>query len=187
MKLLHLKLLILSIMILLISLYLYIIINKRENFSTIQELPISIQLINQIASKLRISVRRIQNLIYNGDLSNQSLAVSFIILDPNVIEIQNGEANAQAVASNANNLFIQNNFIVYINGIKILLSKIHKNSMDLIPNATIDNSIYFNNIGLKYISNYAQQKYRQVPNDTLLTHFYNLEIDENYKIKPVLE
>ena len=188
-------------MILLIGLYLYIIIKKKnikknENFdNTSNKLitysqssqPISTQLLNQIATKLRVSVRRIQNIMYNGDLSNQLLAVSFTILDPNVIEIQNGEPNAQTTASNANNLFIQNKFIVQVNGVNIMLSKINKTNANSIPNVTIDNSMYFNNTGLQDISNYAQQKYRAVPNDESLTHFYNLKIDSNYKINPVLE
>jgi len=193
MNLLNFKLLILGFMILLIGLYLYIIIKTRENFNNItpitnlqSEQPISTQLLNQIASKLKVSVRRIQNLTYSGDISKQILAVSFTILDPNVIEIQNGETNAQTIASNANNLFIQNQFIVQINGVNIMLSKINQSSTS-VSNTSVDNSIYFNNTGLQDISNYAQQKYREVPNDASLTNFYNLKIDSNYKINPVLE
>lgn len=191
MNLLLFKLLILGFIILLIGLYLYIIIKKKETFdnnnNTILELPISTQLLAQIASKLQVSVRRIKNITYSGDLSSQSLAVSFTILDPNVIEIQNREPNAQTTASNANNLFIRNKFIVNINGINILLSKINKTTAKLISNTTVDNSIYFNNTGLQDISKYALQTYREIPNNASLTHFYNLKIDSNYKINPVLE
>ena len=175
-------------MILLIGLYLYIIIKKRENFdNTIPQSPISTQLLNQIASKIKVSVRRIQNLVYNGDISKQMLSVSFTILDPNVIELQNGESNAQTIANNVNNLFIQNQMTVQINGINILLSKINQTRAHIIPNAKVDNSIYFNNNGLQDISKYALQTYKEVPNDASLTNFYNLKIDSNYKINPVLE
>lgn len=174
-------------MIMLIGLYLYIIIKNKEHFNVSPpQSPISTQLLNQIASKLKVSVRRIQNLTYSGDISKQILAVSFTILDPNVIEIQNGESNAQTIASNANNLFFQNQMTVQINGINILLSKINQTSAN-ISNTSVDNSIYFNNTGLQDISKYALQTYREVPNDASLTNFYNLKIDSNYKINPVLE
>lgn len=190
MNLLLFKLLILGLMILLIGLYLYIIIKNKENFViTDSNLSINTQLLAQIAVKLGISVRRIQNLTYNGDLSNQSLSVSFTILDPNMIEIQNGEPNAQTTASNANNLFIKNQFIVQIDGVNIQLTKINRTTGNdsAIPNVTIDNSMYFNNTGLQDISRYAQQTYRKAPNDASITQFYNLKIDSNYKINPVLE
>lgn len=190
MNLLLFKLLILGLMILLIGLYLYIIIKNKENFIiTDSNLSINTQLLAQIASKLGVSVRRIQNLTYNGDLSNQSLSVSFTILDPNMIEIQNGEPNAQTTASNANNLFIKNQFIVQIDGVNIQLTKINRTTGNdsAIPNVTIDNSMYFNNTGLQDISRYALQTYKDVPTDASLTHFYNLKIDSNYKINPTLE
>ena len=71
--------------------------------------------------------------------------------------------------------------------INILLSKINQTNANIIPNAKVDNSIYFNNTGLQDISKYALQTYREVPNDASLTNFYNLKIDSNYKINPVLE
>lgn len=174
-------------MILLIGLYLYIIIKNKENFEITIPQTISTQLLAQIAIKLGVSVRRIQNLIYNGDISKQTLAVSFTILDPNIIEIQNGEPNSQTTASNANNLFIKNQFIVQIDSVNIQLTKINRNTASVVPNATVDNSMYFNNTGLQDISRYSLQTYRKVPNDTSLTHFYNLKIDDNYKINPTLE
>ena len=188
MNLLLFKLLILGLMILLIGLYLYIIIKNKENFVIIDSnLSINTQLLGQIATKLGISVRRIQNLIYNGDISKQTLSVSFTILDPNVIEIQNGEPNSQTTESNANNLFIKNQFIVQIDGVNIRLTKINQNNANVVPDAIVDNSMYFNNTGLQDISRYALQTYREVPNDASLTHFYNLKIDSNYKINPILE
>jgi hypothetical protein len=180
------KLLILGLAILIIAIYLHIIIKNKEKFiGDITNQPVSVQLLGQIASKLRVSVRRIQNLVYNGDVSTQLLSVSFTILDPNVIELTNGEKNAQTVASIAHNLFINNNFIVNINNLNVRLSKSNPNSGNT-PSATLDNSIYFNNTGLLDISNYSQQKYIQVPNDPSMTHFYSLKMDNNFNIKPVL-
>jgi hypothetical protein len=202
------KLLILGFMIVLIGLYLYIIIKNRENFdskdsdpntipittsiattvtSSQTTQPISIQLLNQIAIQLKISVRRIQNLTYNGDISKQTLSVSFTILDPNIIETHNGETNAHTTASNANNLFTQNIFTVNINGVNIKLTKINKNTTNSVPNATLNKSSYFNNTGLEDISKYSLNKYISAPNDPSLTNFYNLKMDKNYKINPVLE
>jgi hypothetical protein len=180
------KLLILVLAVLIIAIYLHIIIKNKENFiGDINDQPISIQLLGQIAAKLGVSVRRIQNLIYNGDVATQILSVSFTILDPNVIEVNNGEKNAQTVANNAYSLFVNNNFIVKINNINVRLSKTNSNSNNS-PTATLDNSVYFNNTGLLDISNYSQQKYIQVPNDPSMTHFYSLKMDSNFNLKPVL-
>jgi hypothetical protein len=197
MNLLIFKVLVLGIVILLIGLYLHIIINAKTTTTTTTKTnerfdngndtiqPISIQLTDQIAIKLGISIRRIQNLSYSGDLSNQSLIVSFTILDPNIIENANGEPNAQTAASNANSLFDRNNFVVKINNVNIRLNKTSQNKSA--SNTTTDISTYFNNTGLLEISDYAMQKYNQVPNDSSLTRFYNLTLDRNYNVKPVLE
>jgi hypothetical protein len=195
------KVLILGIVILLIGLYLHIIINSKTNTKTNTKTktntnerfgngtdtiePISIQLTNQIAIKLGISIRRIQNLSYSGDLSTQSLTTSFTILDPNIIENANGEPNAQTAASNANSLFDRNNFIVKINNVNIRLNKSGTKTSTSTTNT--DLSSYFNNTGLLEISDYAMQKYNQVPNDSSLTRFYNLTLDKNYNVKPILE
>ncbi len=181
------KLLILGLAILLVTIYLYVIIKNKENFiGDIANQPISIQLLGQIAAKLGVSVRRIQNLVYNGDVETQILTVSFTILDPNVLEVNNGEKNAQTVASNANSLFTNNNFTVKINNINVRLTKANMGSRN-IPTATLDNSVYFNNTGLPDVANYAHQKYIQVPNDPSLTRFYSLQMDGNFNIKPVLQ
>ncbi len=186
-KMLEFKLLILGLAVLLISIYLYIIIKNKEHFlGDITDQPISIQLLGQIASKLGVSVRRIINLSYNGDVETQMLSVSFTILDPNVIEVNNGEKNAQTVASITQNLFTNNNFIVKINNLNVKLSKIKSNSGNT-PTATMDNSVYFNNTGLTDVSNYAQSKYALIPNDPSLTQFYSLQMDSNFNLKPVLE
>lgn len=190
------KVLVLGILILLIGLYLHIIINSKTNTKTNTNTnerfgngtdtiePISIQLTTQIALKLGISIRRIQNLSYSGDLSTQSLTASFTILDPNIIENANGEPNAQTAASNANSLFDRNNFIVKINNVNV---KLNKSGQNTATRLTTDLSTYFNNTGLLEISDYAMQKYNQVPNDSSLTRFYNLTLDKNYNVKPVLE
>ena len=179
------KLLILGIIILLIGLYLHITINKnkiqKDKFGNI---PISTQLYDQIAAKLGVSVRRIQNLSYTGDLSTQTLMVSFTIMDPNLIENANGEPNAQTVASNANNLFARNNFIVKIDDVNVRLTKTYQTSG--IPSATQNYGLYFNNTGLQEIADYSLQAYNKVPNDPELTQFYNLQLDKNFNVKPVL-
>lgn len=201
MHLLTFKLLILGLVITLIFLYLHAIINNNkdkkaklnekfgiEDSTTPQ--PISIQLTNQIALKLGCSVRRIQNLSYTGDLTTQTLAVSFTILDPNIIELSNGEQNAQTVASSANNLFNQNAFIVKINNVNVKLNKLNqkqKQSGILGTLGTGDMSMYFNNYGLQDVANYSTQKYKQVPTDTELTKFFNLQLDKNFQVKPILE
>lgn len=186
------KVLVLGILILIIGLYLHIIINSKTNTNTNERFgngndtiqPISIQLTTQIAVKLGISIRRIQNLSYSGDLSTQSLTTSFTILDPNIIENANGEPNAQTAASNANILFDRNNFIVKINNVNV---KLNKSGQNTATRPTTDLSTYFNNTGLLEISDYAMQKNNQVPNDSSLTRFYNLTLDKNYNVKPVLE
>jgi hypothetical protein len=183
------KSLILGIIIVLIILYLYIII-KKENFylqPSQSSQPISGQLTSQIASKLGVSVRRIQNIVYNGDVRTQSLSVSFTILDTNVIELQSGEPNLQTAANNANNLFNNNQFTVQINNVNIMLDKINKIPGGGGTHNAIDYSSYFNNTGLQDVSKFAEQSFREVPNDPALTRFYNLKIDNNYKINPVLE
>lgn len=169
----------------------------KLSVSDLPTLTISTELISQIANKLNISIRRIQNLIYNGDLSKQHLAVSFTILDPNIIEANKGETNAQTAADTANTLFMQNAFTVKINNINIMLSKINNTSTDSktssktstsnTPYATVNMSTYFNNTSLQDISKYALQTYREVPNDASLTNFYSLKIDNNYNINPVLD
>jgi uncharacterized membrane protein len=192
MNLLTFKLVVLGIIIVLIGLYLHIIItNTKNNNNTTEKFgngtdiiqPISIQLTDQISLKLNISIRRIQNLAFSGNLSNQSLNVSFTILEPNLIETANGEPNAQTAASTANNMFNRNNFIVKINNVNVRLNRTNEQENTSIN----DMSSYFNNTGLLDIMDYSQQKYIQVPNDLSLTRFYNLTLDKNYNVKPILE
>lgn len=173
--------------IILIMCGLYIHVKMTETFATTivndQTQTISYQLTSEIAKKLGISTRRIQNMQYIGNLDNQKLSISFTILDPNIIEINNNEPNAETVANNANQLFIQNNFIVLINGSNIRLSKINTSNIDSIKNR----EAYFNNTGMNDISKYALQKYTMTPQDKSFTRFFKLNIDNNYNVKPILE
>jgi len=171
----------------------YLVLYKKINESFYD--AISTQLLSEIALILSISVRRIQNLNYVGDLDSRTLAVSFTILDNNVIEMSNGEPNAQTVANNVMNLFNTNNFIVTINGVKTNLtrintSRVNDTSRSSLPNQQLSRyASYFNNKGLLDISEHAKNKYDRVNTDSSLTNFFKLKINtnNNYKIEPVLE
>lgn len=154
---------------------------------------ISTQLTTGIATMLGVSVRRITNLNYSGDISTQTLAVSFTVLDPNLIEASKNELPAVAAANNANTLFTQSNFIVSINGINVRLTKMNQNSNENnesngIGNSTptIDPSTYFNNKGLLDSANYARQVYDTVPVDSAATKFFTLQPDSNFNLMPVM-
>jgi hypothetical protein len=99
---------------------------------------ISSQLTTGIAIKLGISIRRITNLSYSGDINSQRLAVSFTVLDPNLIEASKNELSALEVAKNANTLFTQGQFIVPIDGVNIRLEKMNQNSTRTGMNAGIN-------------------------------------------------
>ena len=157
---------------------------------------ISTQLTTGIASMLGVSVRRITNLNYSGDISRQTLAVSFTVLDPNLIEASKNELPAVAAANNANTMFTQRNFIVPINKINVRLTKMNQNSSgsngnnssDDIGNSTptIDPATYFNNKGLLDSANYAKQVYDTVPVDSASTKFFTLQPDSNFNLMPVM-
>ena len=120
--------------------------------TTIPAALISTQLTTGIATKLGISVRRITNLSYSGDINSQNLAVSFTVLDPNLIETSKKELSAVEVAKTANALFTQGQFIVPIDGVNIRLDKITQsnsigNSIDNSIGNSIGNSID-NNAGI---------------------------------------
>ena len=161
--------------------------------TTIPAALISTQLTTGIATILGVSVRRITNLNYSGDISTQTLAVSFTVLDPNLIEASKNELPAVAAANNANTMFTQSNFIVSINGINVRLTKINQNSNENnesngIGNSTptIDPSTYFNNKGLLDSANYARQVYDTVPIDSAATRFFTLQPDSNFNLMPVM-
>jgi hypothetical protein len=87
-------------------------------------IPYSTQLTMQIANKLGVSLRRISNLNYTGDINKRDISVSFTILDANLLESANKEQDTATVASIANKLFQDNTFTVMINGLSIPLKKI---------------------------------------------------------------
>ena len=158
--------------------------------TTIPAELISTQLTTGIASSLGVSVRRITNLNYTGDIGTQTLAVSFTVLDPNLIETSKNELAAVAAANYANALFTQGNFIVPINKINVRLTKMNENKNE---NNTIGSSIpimdpasYFNNKGLLDTANYAKQVYDTVPVDSAATRFFTLQPDSNFNLMPVM-
>jgi hypothetical protein len=140
------------------------------------DLPISNQLSSEIARVLRISKRRISNLIFKGDISSGKLQVMFNILDPNAAEIANNESMSKDVAMLAHTLTLNNNFKVLINGISVMLDKIQTSNKDI--------NKFFDNTNLLDITDYSNSKYISVPNDESLTKFYKLNIDKNFNIVP---
>lgn len=173
---------------------------------------ISTQLTTGIANILGISVRRIANLNYTGDINTQTLAVSFSILDPNIIEASRNELSATVAATTANTLFTQRKFIVAINGINIMLNKINTNNTSNSINASnasnagnaindgiigssssnignvgnVDKANYFNNNGLLDTIKYTKQIYDTVPVDAAATRFFTLQPDGNFNLIPVI-
>jgi hypothetical protein len=166
-----------SLILIFIFLYLYV---KHESFyndsSIYNNNQISNQLISEIARVLSISQNRVTNLVYNGDVSQGNLNVSFIIQHPNTLSTEQSSMNSAILA---NELMVNGNFVVLINGTRIVLSKIPNNGKD----SKYINS-FFDNLGLKKISDYSINKYDSVPNDDSLTKFYTLEFDDNYNIIP---
>ncbi len=177
--------------------------------TTIPAALISSQLTTGIAIKLGISIRRITNLSYSGDINSQRLAVSFTVLDPNLIEASKNELSALEVAKNANTLFTQGQFIVPIDGINIRLDKMNAgnnagsigrstsadsmnaNSSNLVNDIgliapVMDPASYFNNQGLLDSAKYARQVYDTVPVDSAATRFFTLQPDSNFNLMPVL-
>jgi len=161
--------------------------------TTIPAELISTQLTTGIASSLGVSVRRITNLNYTGDISIQTLSVSFTVLDPNLIETSKKELAAVAAANYANSFFTQGNFIVPINKINVRLTKMNENSNVSNGSTAIGTSIpifdpasYFNNKGLLDTANYAKQVYDTVQVDSAATRFFTLQPDSNFNLMPVM-
>ena len=166
-----------SLILIVIFLYLYV---KYESFygdsSTYGNYQISNQLLSEIARVLSISQNRITNLVYNGDVSQGKLNVSFIIQQPNTASTEQSSANSAILA---NDLMINGNFKVSINGTIVVLFKIPNIGKNL-----ENTNSFFDNLGLKTISDYALTKYKSEPNDESLTKFYTLGFDDNYNIVP---
>ena len=165
-----------SFILIFIFLYLYV---KNESFYdtvyTDSNSQISVQLTSEIARVLSISQNRIANLVYNGDIAQGQLNVAFIIKDPNTLS---NEQSATNCAILTHDLMSNGQFKVTINGLPVVLNKI--------PNNTQNNNHYFDNLGLKQISEYALNKYNSVPNDESLTKFFTFGYDSNYNLIPTL-
>ena len=174
-----------SLVLICFFLYLYV---KKEGFeptvSAEANVVITAILSSEIARVLSISVRRIANVIYNGDLTSGALQVSFTILEPNYGELTNNEKDANIVGILANSLLLSNTFIVNINGISTKISKIIVSPTPVIKQYM--NTNLYNNKGLLDIVQYANNKYDSSPNDASLTKFYKLGIDNNFNITPTL-
>ena len=184
---LHHKICIFTLILLLLFIYFYV---KKENFdnNTPNLTPnitipntITVQLKNEIAKVLEISPARIYNLVSEGDIRTNILKVDFNILDGSInykTEKTQFQAEKQALSLVTNDIFF-----VKINNQPIKLRKINTIRSD---SAFVDTSIYFNNKGLQNISKYSNNKYITVPNDESLTKFYTLQVDKEYKLKPIL-
>ena len=186
------KICLISFVLIFVCLYLYV---KIESFAdpivslpsittqpppqtTAAPVPISTQLTTEIARVLGISIRRITNIKFAGDIMTGKLQSSFSILDANYSETLNNEQSATDAGVMANNLITTNMFIVNINGFSVKLS-------NMIPTPTIPND-FFNNKGLLDIATYAKNKYNVVPIDASLTNFYTLNITPDYNIAPTI-
>ncbi len=172
------------LILLLVFLYLY---SKKENFenettTTKPMLPLSTQLRNEIGSVLKISPSRISNLDYEGNILMNTLRISFDIIDNNLDETLNNEPSKMEAQKLVNNLMLIDKFIVSINNRTVILRKM----LPGYETTKIDKTKFFDNQGLKEISNYASKKYISVPNDESLTKFYTLGFDKDYNLEPKL-
>jgi hypothetical protein len=147
-------------------------------------LPISTQLIRGISKVLGISIRRIQELEYSGDMANKTLSVGFIILEPNLIESANNEPSATNAANIAKSLFVNNQFYLMVNSVNIRLTRINNTDTGSAPK--LNSEDFFNNKGLLDTANYAQQVYNAVPVDSAATRFFTLKPDANFNLVPVI-
>ena len=172
------KCVLISFVLMFMFLYLYVKVDSFYSYNIQSSTPeISNQLTLEISRVLGISSYRIINLIYNGDISTGVLNVGFKILEGNTGTI---EKNSNDSAIYANDLMKNKLFKVFINGMNVSLSKIIKNTV------AGKNNIYFDNTGLNEISEYSKNKYKSVANDQSLTNFFRLDIDDNFKIVPLI-
>jgi hypothetical protein len=183
------KILVITPIIVLLAILIYRKINESFVVNTNKENTsekdlLSTRLTTQIAGKLGISIRRIQNLIFTGDLSNNELAVSFIILDANVLESGKGEPTSTQAGNNANFLFTSNQFTVDIDSENITLTKINTSNNSSSQKTSL--SDFFNNKGLLESAKYAQKVYDTVPVDETASNFFVLQPDSNFNLRPVM-
>ena len=161
-----------SFILIFIFLYLYV---QVDSFYFDNSTQINQQLLSGISRVLEISPSRITKLTYEGDIAQGQLQVSFIIQEPNT---GSQERNAKDSAILTNNLMVNGNFKVLINSKIITLSKLIKVKQPQNANTSFDN------LGLKAISEYSNNKYLSIPNDESLTKFYKLDYDDNYNLMP---
>lgn len=176
------------IILILLLLFLYIYV-KKETFDnqnttipviTNAQLPISVQLKNEIGRILEISPSRIEGLIYDGDVSLNLLRIDFNIMENNTNEnIQNEKSKFEAEQDSIK-LAQKDLFICRINNQTVILRPMPPTKQS----AFFNKGAFFNNEGLNEISNYANNVYNSVPNDSALTKFYTLDFDSNYKLIP---
>ena len=172
------KCVLISFVLMFMFLYLYVKVDSFYSYNRESSTPdISNQLTYEISRVLGISSYRIINIIYNGDISTGVLNVSFKILEGNTGSI---EKNATESAIYTNDLMKNKLFKVFINGMNVSLTKLIKNTEKGKTN------IYFDNAGLNELSEYSKNKYKSVPNDQSLTNFFRLDIDDNFKIVPLI-
>ena len=200
------KVLLSSVFLLLITLYIYIIVNKHiDTFDgittptpTLAQQTMNTILQEQIAIKLNVFPKRItiNSYIDNGpstsSSNNKILNVSFNVNDSLTSYREINPQSTKSIIDKAQFLFNNNTFIININNTNVLLKqiistdngnyKLNGNSSNKIPNV----DIYFNNKGLHAISDYANDKYINVDNARELTRFYELKYDKNFKLNPVL-
>jgi hypothetical protein len=180
------KFCIITIILLILFLYIYVKKEKFENqtttipITTNAQLAISVQLTNEIARVLEISPMRIYNLVYEGDITLNTLRINFNILDTNLMENLKNEKTQFEAEQQALALVNSDSFFVKINNQSIIIRKMQATA----DSAFFDKGMYFNNEGLKLVSKYVKKSYDSVPNDESLTKFYTLGFDKDYNLTP---
>ena len=196
------KVLLLIVFVLLISLYLFIVINKYNDTDTINTNAKIISLDNftiqdeddvmtkniqsQIAQILNVSQSRITNIIYHINEPSQNTSDNIIFITFTILNSTNAnDTNTDIIYKQALALFASDTFIIRINYETFKLKQFNSDTRVITKNLDYL-SKYFNNYSLNKIADYANNKYTNVYNDPRLTQFYKLQYDKNYNIIPVL-
>jgi len=196
------KVLLLIVFVLLISLYLFITINKYNDTDTMNTNAKIISLDNftikgeddvmtnniqsQIAQILNVSQSRITNIIYHINEPSQNTSDNIIFITFTILNSTNAnDINTDIIYKKALDLFARDTFIIRINYETFKLKQFNSDTRVITKNLDYL-SKYFNNYSLNKIADYANNKYTNVYNDPRLTQFYKLQYDKNYNIIPVL-
>ena len=196
------KVLLLIVFVLLISLYLFIVINKYNDTDTMNTNAKIISLDNftirdeddvmtkniqsQIAQILNVSQSRITNIIYHINEPSQNTSDNIIFITFTILNSTNAnDTNTDIIYKQALALFASDTFIIRINYETFKLKQFNSDTRVITKNLDYL-SKYFNNYSLNKIADYANNKYTNVYNDPRLTQFYKLQYDKNYNIIPVL-